>query len=107
MFGSNNPRTPPILRNEKKLITYKEVTTDSRCLQWATAETAEEMAWCAARVEDLKWALKVRGAGAPFARQALRLLEREIGGLTVDYMKGPGVLDEREWIMEQDHAFVR
>ncbi|EMR61854.1 putative transcriptional activator protein dal81 protein [Eutypa lata UCREL1] len=76
-------------------------------LLWATAETAEEMAWCAARVEDLKWALKVRGAGAPFARQALRLLEREIGGLTVDYMKGPGVLDEREWVMEQDHASVR
>jgi Fungal specific transcription factor domain/Fungal Zn(2)-Cys(6) binuclear cluster domain len=52
-------------------------------LLWATSETADEMTWCAARIEDLKWALKVRGMAAPFARQALRLLEREVGGLAV------------------------
>lgn len=52
-------------------------------LLWATAESSEEMTWCAARVDDLRWALRVRGAAAPFAREALRLLEREIGGLGV------------------------
>ncbi|KAF7547465.1 hypothetical protein G7046_g8994 [Stylonectria norvegica] len=50
-------------------------------LLWATADSSEEMAWCAARVEELRWALRVRGAAAVFAREALRLLEREIGGL--------------------------
>lgn len=50
-------------------------------LLWATAESADEMDWCAARIEDLKWSLRVRGAAAPFAREALRLMEREIGGL--------------------------
>ncbi|KAF4471047.1 hypothetical protein FALBO_2046 [Fusarium albosuccineum] len=50
-------------------------------LLWATADSFDEMAWCAARVEELRWALRVRGAAAPFAREALRLLERDIGGL--------------------------
>jgi hypothetical protein len=64
--------------------TYQVATIGSLAgLLWATAETADEMAWCAARVEDLKWALRVRGVAAPFARQSLRLLEREIGGLAV------------------------
>ncbi|KFA79329.1 hypothetical protein S40288_03578 [Stachybotrys chartarum IBT 40288] len=52
-------------------------------LLWATAATSEEMEWCAARVEDLRWALRVRGAAAIFAREALRLLEREIGGFGI------------------------
>ena len=52
-------------------------------LLWATAGSAEEMSWCAARVEDLRWALRVRGAAAPFAREALRLIERDIGGLGI------------------------
>ncbi|KAF4976776.1 hypothetical protein FZEAL_6609 [Fusarium zealandicum] len=50
-------------------------------LLWATADSFDEMAWCAARVDELRWALRVRGAAAPFAREALRLLERDIGGL--------------------------
>ncbi|ETS86979.1 hypothetical protein PFICI_00807 [Pestalotiopsis fici W106-1] len=50
-------------------------------LLWATAETSEEIAWCAARIDDLKWALRVRGAAAPFAREALQLLEHETSGL--------------------------
>ncbi|KAI0892234.1 hypothetical protein F4806DRAFT_488983 [Annulohypoxylon nitens] len=52
-------------------------------LLWATAETGEEMAWCATRLDDLKWALRVRGAAATFAKPALHMLEREIGGLSV------------------------
>ncbi|XDG04313.1 hypothetical protein ABKA04_003928 [Annulohypoxylon sp. FPYF3050] len=52
-------------------------------LLWATAETGEEMAWCATRLDDLKWALRVRGAAATFAKPALQMLEREIGGLSV------------------------
>ncbi|KAJ6441121.1 hypothetical protein O9K51_06916 [Purpureocillium lavendulum] len=52
-------------------------------LLWATAETAEEMAWCAARVDELRWALRVRGSAAPFARDALWLLEHDIGGIGV------------------------
>lgn len=47
-------------------------------LLWATAESPEEMAWCAAQVDELRWGLRVRGAAAPFAREALRLLERDI-----------------------------
>ncbi|RGP65945.1 hypothetical protein FLONG3_9077 [Fusarium longipes] len=50
-------------------------------LLWATADSFEEMAWCSSRVEELRWALRVRGAATPFAREALRLLERDIGGL--------------------------
>lgn len=50
-------------------------------LLWATADSIDEMSWCAARAEELRWALRVRGAAAPFAREALRLLERDIGGL--------------------------
>ncbi|KAF5019334.1 hypothetical protein F66182_8662 [Fusarium sp. NRRL 66182] len=50
-------------------------------LLWATADSFDEMAWCTSRVEELRWALRVRGAAAPFAREALRLLERDIGGL--------------------------
>ncbi|KAJ4269521.1 Fungal specific transcription factor [Fusarium torreyae] len=50
-------------------------------LLWATADSYDEMAWCASRVDELRWALRVRGAAAPFAREALRLLERDIGGL--------------------------
>lgn len=52
-------------------------------LLWATAETADEMAWCAARVDELRWALRVRGTAAPFARDALWLLERDVGGISV------------------------
>lgn len=52
-------------------------------LLWATAETTDEMAWCAARVDELRWALRVRGSAAPFARDALRLLEHDIGGFGV------------------------
>ncbi|CAF3483814.1 unnamed protein product [Fusarium graminearum] len=50
-------------------------------LLWATTDSFEEMAWCSSRVEELRWALRVRGAATPFAREALRLLERDIGGL--------------------------
>ncbi|PNY25257.1 Transcriptional activator protein DAL81 [Tolypocladium capitatum] len=52
-------------------------------LLWATAETADEMAWCAVRVDELRWALRVRGSAAPFARDALRLLEHDVGGFGV------------------------
>lgn len=61
---------------------YQAAQVGSLCgLLWATANTSEEMAWCTARIEDLRWALRVRGAAAPFAREALRLLEREVGGV--------------------------
>lgn len=50
-------------------------------LLWATADSTDEMAWCASHVEELRWALRVRGTAAAFAREALRLLERDIGGL--------------------------
>lgn len=59
-------------------------------LLWATAETTDEMAWCAARVGELRWALRVRGQAAPFAREALRLLEHDIGGFGV-VRDGPDV----------------
>jgi hypothetical protein len=52
-------------------------------LLWATAGSADEMAWCAARVEELRWALRVRGAAAPFARESLRFIERDVGGLGI------------------------
>jgi hypothetical protein len=52
-------------------------------LLWATADSAEEMAWCSAQIEDLRWALRVRGAAAAFARQALHLIERDVGGLGI------------------------
>ncbi|KAJ4985794.1 transcription factor [Stagonosporopsis vannaccii] len=48
-------------------------------LLWATAEDSDEMAWCATRWDDFKWALRIRGNGASFAREALRLLECETG----------------------------
>lgn len=51
-------------------------------LLWATAESSEEMTWCVMRLDDLKWALRIRGAAAPFARQALQLLERETGSFS-------------------------
>jgi hypothetical protein len=41
------------------------------------------MAWCSAQIEDLRWALRVRGAAAAFARQALHLIERDVGGLGI------------------------
>ncbi|OAG01387.1 uncharacterized protein CC84DRAFT_1198636 [Paraphaeosphaeria sporulosa] len=50
-------------------------------LLWATAEDGEEMTWCVMRVDDLKWALQIRGSAAPFARKALQLLESEVGSL--------------------------
>lgn len=50
-------------------------------LLWATAEDSESMTWCVARLDDLKWALQIRGAAAPFARKALQLLENEVGSL--------------------------
>lgn len=52
-------------------------------LLWATAGSADEMEWCASRVEDLRWALRVRGAAAIFAREALRLIKRDVGGLGI------------------------
>lgn len=52
-------------------------------LMWATASTPEEVAWCVSRVEDLRWALRVRASAAPFAREALRLIERDVGGLGI------------------------
>jgi hypothetical protein len=50
---------------------------------WATADSADEMAWYSAQIEDLRWALRVRGAAAAFARQALHLIERDVGGLGI------------------------
>jgi len=50
-------------------------------LLWATAEDSDEMTWCVARLDDLKWVLQIRGGAAPFARKALQLLESEVGSL--------------------------
>jgi hypothetical protein len=52
-------------------------------LLWATTESMEETSWCVARAEELRWALRVRAAAAPFAKTALRLLEGSIGSLRV------------------------
>ncbi|KAI1375791.1 fungal-specific transcription factor domain-containing protein [Hypoxylon crocopeplum] len=48
-------------------------------LLWATAETPEEIDWCSKKVDELRWVLRVRGQAAAFMREALRLLEGDVG----------------------------
>lgn len=50
-------------------------------LLWATTDDAAETRWCAARLDELRWALRVRSQAAPFMREALRLLDGEGGRL--------------------------
>ncbi|KZZ92848.1 hypothetical protein AAL_05880 [Moelleriella libera RCEF 2490] len=52
-------------------------------LLWATAGSADEIEWCASRIEDLRWALRARAAAATFAREALYLIKRDVGGLGI------------------------
>ncbi|KAH8171273.1 fungal specific transcription factor domain-containing protein [Sarocladium implicatum] len=57
-------------------------------LLWATTEDAEEMGWCAERMDELRWCLRVRGQGAAFMREALRLLDSDWGRL--DFISSRG-----------------
>lgn len=50
-------------------------------LLWATSDDGAEAAFYSERVEEYLWSLRVRGQAVPFAREALRLLEAEVGGL--------------------------
>lgn len=47
------------------------------CLLWATAENADEMAWCTTHMTNLRWALTIRTQGCPLIKEALFLLERD------------------------------
>jgi len=57
-------------------------------LLWATTEDGEEMKWCAERMDELRWCLRVRGQGAAFMREALRLLDSDWGRL--DFISSRG-----------------
>jgi hypothetical protein len=57
-------------------------------LLWATTEDAVEMRWCAERMDELRWCLRVRGQGAAFMREALRLLDSDWGRL--DFISSRG-----------------
>jgi hypothetical protein len=48
------------------------------CLLWATAEDQEEMQWCAKKVEDLRWVLRVRSKASVFMKEALKLIEKDL-----------------------------
>jgi hypothetical protein len=50
-------------------------------LLWATSSDDAEAAFYAERVEEYLWSLRVRSQAVPFAREALRMLEAEVGGL--------------------------
>ena len=59
-------------------------------LLWTKAESQEDLEWCRARMEDVRWALRVRGAAVPFARDALRLVERafsSVGNVNASSMR--------------------
>lgn len=51
-------------------------------LLWATTEEEAEMAWCAEKIDELRWVLRVRGQGSAFMREALRLLDSDRGRLS-------------------------
>ncbi|KAF9878948.1 hypothetical protein CkaCkLH20_03848 [Colletotrichum karsti] len=50
-------------------------------LLWATSDDDAEAMYYAERVEEYLWSLRVRAQAAPFAREALRMLEADVGGL--------------------------
>ncbi|KAH8433460.1 fungal specific transcription factor domain-containing protein [Aspergillus melleus] len=50
-------------------------------LLWATSADCDEAIEYVRHVERLRWALQIRGLGVPFVREALRLLDKEIGDL--------------------------
>lgn len=50
-------------------------------LLWATSDDDVEAAFYSERVEEYLWSLRVRSQAVPFARDALRMLEAEVGGL--------------------------
>ncbi|KAF5510612.1 Transcriptional activator protein DAL81 [Colletotrichum siamense] len=50
-------------------------------LLWATSDDDAEAMYYADRVEEYLWSLRVRAQAAPFAREALRMLEADVGGL--------------------------
>ncbi|UQC74834.1 fungal specific transcription factor domain-containing protein [Colletotrichum lupini] len=50
-------------------------------LLWATSDEDAEAMYYADRVEEYLWSLRVRAQAAPFAREALRMLEADVGGL--------------------------
>ncbi|KAH6688570.1 transcriptional activator protein DAL81 [Plectosphaerella plurivora] len=50
-------------------------------LLWATSDDDLEATFYCERVEEYLWSLRVRSQAVPFARDALRMLEAEVGGL--------------------------
>ncbi|KAK8242396.1 fungal-specific transcription factor domain-containing protein [Phyllosticta capitalensis] len=50
-------------------------------LLWATSDEDTEAKYYADCVEEYLWSLRVRAQAAPFAREALRMLEADVGGL--------------------------
>ncbi|KAK1983555.1 fungal-specific transcription factor domain-containing protein [Colletotrichum cereale] len=50
-------------------------------LLWATSDDDAEAKYYADRVEEYLWSLRVRAQAAPFAREALRMLESDVSGL--------------------------
>ncbi|WQF81973.1 hypothetical protein CDEST_06987 [Colletotrichum destructivum] len=50
-------------------------------LLWATSNDDAEAMYYADRVEEYLWSLRVRAQAAPFAREALRMLESDVSGL--------------------------
>jgi hypothetical protein len=50
-------------------------------LLWATSANADEASEYADHLERLRWILQVWASAIPFAREALRMLDEEIGDL--------------------------
>lgn len=50
-------------------------------LLWATSAEVNEAATYVEQLERLRWILQVRASAAPFAREALRMLDEEVGDL--------------------------
>lgn len=50
-------------------------------LLWATSAEGDEALEYVNQLERLRWALQVRGSAVPFVREALRMLDEEIGDL--------------------------
>ncbi|KAH8898622.1 hypothetical protein GQ53DRAFT_741932 [Thozetella sp. PMI_491] len=58
---------------------YQVATVGSlACLLWATSEGQDEMQWCAKKVQDLRWILRVRSKASLFMKEALKLIEQDL-----------------------------
>ncbi|KAF6814929.1 transcription factor [Colletotrichum sojae] len=63
-------------------------------LLWATSDDDAEAMYYADRVEEYLWSLRVRAQAAPFAREALLMLEADVGGLGAVRAAATGVHGE-------------